>query len=239
MFQINKMKKILVSLSLLPLSLFSQCPVGNYPNGDSSYVLTIEPDTTMLYFCPGGSQGSTGWWLGPGQFQRVQVFSGDLYTFSTCDLTDWDTYLSIIDIDSNELVFVDNDNYCDLQSTVSWIATFDGIVGISVKKNCNDPTGMMCASLSMSRSSVSTSIDKVNKDQIKIYPVPVESLLNLEVPSGFTQITISDLSGQVVYLEFPKSDKVNIDVTNIVNGVYIVNAQNQFGESLVSKFIKN
>lgn len=237
------MKKILAVLSLLPLSLFSQCPMTNsqatnFPYQD--YCATIDPDTTVSYFCPGGGQGSTGWWLGPGQFQKVQVFSGYLYTFSTC-ASDWDTYLSIIDLDSNELIFADNDDYCGLQSTVSWIATFNGTVGISVKYNCESPSPMSCASLSMSRISKSTHVGGVNQDEIKIYPVPAENHLTVEVPSGFftQKITISDLSGQIVYLDFPRSDKINIDVTNITSGVYTINAQNQFGKYIVSKFIKN
>lgn len=65
-----------------------------------------------------------------GEYVTVNVVQGMMYTFTTCSNNSFDTQITLYDGTSNLLEY--NDDACGLQSTVSWMATFDGVVNVMI-----------------------------------------------------------------------------------------------------------
>lgn len=83
------------------------------------------------------------------------------------------------------------------------------------------------------------STDELNSDsEIKIYPNPVQNLLNIQSSVQIRQIEITDLSGKTIY----KKSKINqnqfeIQTRNFSKGVYIIQIKTD-KKSQTKKFIK-
>lgn len=65
-----------------------------------------------------------------GQYVLVNVVSGNQYTFSTCGAT-WDTQITLFN-NAGGAALGYNDDFCGLQSTVTWTASFTGQVRVLV-----------------------------------------------------------------------------------------------------------
>lgn len=106
---------------LLIISLFAflfyvkkadaQCPF------DNTYYLSVSPP------CPGTS---TVYCAFGGEYIEVDVLEGLDYTFSTCGGGTFDSQLTLYD-DFGFLID-DNDDYCGLQSSITWTADYTGTV---------------------------------------------------------------------------------------------------------------
>lgn len=113
------MKKLLLLTVLLLSHAFGMAQCGN------DNVLNNAPATPS---CPGniGVGCITG-----GQYVLVNVIAGNVYTFSTCIGTTWDTQITLYNnAGGGSLAY--NDDGCGLQSTITWTATFTGPLRVLV-----------------------------------------------------------------------------------------------------------
>ena len=96
----------------------SQCANNNVQYGTIS---GLAPGQTGTVYCMYG-----------GEYALVSVVNGSNYTFSTCGGS-WDTQLTIYsNIGGTSLAY--NDDFCGLQSQISWTATFTGQVRVVLDK---------------------------------------------------------------------------------------------------------
>ena len=129
----KKIKLLLLFLTVISLSniVKSQCD-----NGTNYYPSTIYNPTPDSW----GYASSCNW---AGEVIRMNIVSGDLYQFSTCDnyggvLASYDTQLTLRDGAGNVVAF--NDDYfgCSgYSSYINWTATYTGILYIHLNQyNC-------------------------------------------------------------------------------------------------------
>ncbi|MBI2968017.1 MAG: gliding motility-associated C-terminal domain-containing protein [Bacteroidetes bacterium] len=127
---------ILLSVFLINNS-FSQCANNN--------VLWID----LTPPCPGSDYTSC---IFGGEYVTVSVTSGYTYTFSTCGDTDFDTQITTYNQGTGVQVSY-NDDGCGLQSTITWTATFTGVLRVLVDAyNCVDQSTCMTLTVSCSPS---------------------------------------------------------------------------------------
>lgn len=72
--------------------------------------------------------------------------------------------------------------------------------------------------------------DQNESPQVKIFPNPVDHILH--IPSGATDITITDLSGKVVY-QSGSEKQYAVDITSLASGIYILQA-----DGILQKIVK-
>jgi hypothetical protein len=81
-----------------------------------------------------------------------------------------------------------------------------------------------------------TSIKEIGTD-VKVYPNPAHDNMFVQHP-GMTSLSVSNLLGQTVKAyEFGMVNSKTIDVSELQNGVYLLNVESEIG-SYTSKFIK-
>jgi hypothetical protein len=83
------------------------------------------------------------------------------------------------------------------------------------------------------------SIQKSDKSGLNIYPNPAREVLNIQLKPGKYRLSLSDLSGRMVFSEFT-SGNTTIDLKNCGKGIYflkIINDQNN--RILVRKIVIN
>ncbi len=72
-----------------------------------------------------------------------------------------------------------------------------------------------------------------NLSEIRIFPNPTKNFLNFS--ENLKEITIYDLSGKSIL----KGKGIQINVSNIPNGTYLLKGKNNSGKTISQKFIKN
>ena len=82
-----------------------------------------------------------------------------------------------------------------------------------------------CASLSANNFVIST---------ISIYPNPVSSVLNIEMPQVLNQVTIYSMLGTQVL----KTQSKNINIEHLKSGIYLITIEDVIGNRLTKRFIK-
>ncbi|MBI2967776.1 MAG: T9SS type A sorting domain-containing protein [Bacteroidetes bacterium] len=129
----------ILAIIIFPQSVvFPQCP------NDNIFWVDLTPPS-----CPGSNYTSC---IFGGEYVTVSVTSGNTYTFQTCGDTDFDTQITTYD----ELTGVQvsyNDDYCGFQSSITWTATFTGVLWVLVDAyNCIDKSSCMTLNVSCSPS---------------------------------------------------------------------------------------
>lgn len=126
--------------------LYSQCTNcgSQYPSATQSTTSsTLTTISTLMY----GSD-----------YAVCNVISGNTYTWTTCGDTDFDTQLSLIQgtgCGGASLAY--NDDACGVQSTITWTATFTGVVSILVSEyNCLSNSTFMTLQWSVTGSTTPT-----------------------------------------------------------------------------------
>jgi beta-glucanase (GH16 family) len=74
-------------------------------------------------------------------------------------------------------------------------------------------------------SHIPTSVYDQPASNLKVYPVPVTNMLHINCPAGARLITVSDLSGRILYSVHPASvteQDITVDFENFPAGMYIV-----------------
>lgn len=72
-----------------------------------------------------------------------------------------------------------------------------------------------------------TGIENLSEEQIKIYPSPAETEINIEANTLINSITIIDICGKIIYSECPKRDKIKVNVSKFIKGLYFVRLQTE------------
>ena len=112
--------RLLVSAALFGLSV--QHAVGQCTNNNAITGGAITPP------CPGSTSAPC---VQGGQYVLVNVVAGNQYTFSTCGGAAWDTQITLFN-NAGGVSLGYNDDFCGLQSTVTWTATFTGQLRVLV-----------------------------------------------------------------------------------------------------------
>lgn len=132
---------VMVSAALLAMGGRAQCP-----NNNLLYAVNATPAS-----CPGNA--TVGCIYG-GEYVLVNVVAGNTYTFSTCG-TFWDTEITLYN-DAGGGMLGYNDDFCGLQSTVTWTATFTGQLRVLVDQySC--ASNFSCANLTVTCAATSSS----------------------------------------------------------------------------------
>jgi hypothetical protein len=88
---------------------------------------------------------------------------------------------------------------------------------------------------------IPTSVTGIPADNLVVYPVPVKDILHINCPDGARLVTVSDLSGRVLYSNQPKSFMGNILSVNFDRfpaGMYVVSLTDRNNITTISKVVK-
>jgi len=109
------------------------------------------------------------------------------------------------------------------------------ITGLALKYN----TTIEISSRSTNDFELLTGIEKTSsRDQIKLYPVPATSILNVSGIQNLKSIEILDLAGKVIRTINTSTDEViRIPVFNLKRGTYMLRL-NTTGETVIKKFVR-
>jgi hypothetical protein len=83
-----------------------------------------------------------------------------------------------------------------------------------------------------------SAISAIAAERFGVYPNPAEDYIKVELPDGATTISILDTTGRTVTKINPSTSVVNIPVSNLAPGLYIVKIEKASDVKTV-KFIKN
>jgi beta-glucanase (GH16 family) len=78
-------------------------------------------------------------------------------------------------------------------------------------------------------------------DNLSVYPVPVKDILHITCPEGARQVTVSDLSGRVLYSIQPKTftgNQMDVSFESFPAGIYIVSLTDRNNRTTISKVVK-
>lgn len=116
---------------------YGQCANDNIQYGNIS---SLAPGQTSTIFCMYG-----------GEYATVNVISGSTYSFSTCGGS-WDSQLTLYSsLGGAPLAY--NDDFCGLQSQISWTATFTGQVRVVLDRYpCSSYSS--CMNLTVNRAAI-------------------------------------------------------------------------------------
>ena len=68
-------------------------------------------------------------------------------------------------------------------------------------------------------------VSDINKDQFKLYPNPVNDVVNVSYKSAIDSISIYSITGQLVYDNAIHTSSAQINVSHLSSGLYILEAQ--------------
>ncbi|MCP4442606.1 MAG: T9SS type A sorting domain-containing protein [Aureispira sp.] len=126
---------------LLTLIGFSQFALAQCANNNTNSGSNLTPSGV-------GSTATTTCIFG-GEYATVNVVVGANYTFSTCGNTAFDTQISLYN-DATGTSEGYNDDGCGLQSTITWTATFTGVLRVLVDRyNCSDQATCMTLNVTL------------------------------------------------------------------------------------------
>lgn len=131
------MKKILISLifSLIFINIKAQCPNDNVFYTSSNLICP----SSITIPCVFG-----------GEYVTLNIVAGNTYTFSTCNGAFWDTQITLYNNIGVSVGY--NDDFCGLQSQITWTATYTGILNVLIDQyfcmsnfSCADLTISCCS----------------------------------------------------------------------------------------------
>lgn len=83
-----------------------------------------------------------------------------------------------------------------------------------------------------------TSINDLELSEVKVFPNPVENMLNVSSVEAFDRVIIKDISGRKVKSITNKGVSASINVEQLPEGVYFVNLMNENQLVGFSKVVK-
>ncbi|MFL5764256.1 MAG: T9SS type A sorting domain-containing protein [Bacteroidia bacterium] len=78
----------------------------------------------------------------------------------------------------------------------------------------------------------STGIDDQNHESVRLYPNPVDSYLFVESQEMINSIVLYDVVGKEVFRSENKDQKMKLDLSGLVSGIYFVKITTQSGETI-------
>ncbi len=217
-----KKKYLLLCLIILNINAFGQCPMDNTDYGTFS-IPTV------------GSSQSTAFAWG-GDLYRLEVITGSVYEISTCSSASFDSEITLYN-DTGSVMLGYNDDYCGLQSFISYTATYTGQINILI-----DEFG--CLSNNTDMDLVVTWVSNLNSqsftnNEFLIYPNPTSDILNFSNLKG-EQVTtkIYDINGRLLISNSTDENLFTIDVKNLKTGIYQIVMKSDT-KTFTKKIIKN
>ena len=80
--------------------------------------------------------------------------------------------------------------------------------------------------------------DKVKVESVELFPNPVSKTLNLSNVIGYTELSIYDINGRKVYKTNFGNSFLSINVSDLTNGMYLLQLKDFQGNSTSRKFLK-
>lgn len=70
---------------------------------------------------------------------------------------------------------------------------------------------------------------------LRLYPNPVSDYLQLELPKGVSEVTVTDMKGRVLKILKLKPTQTTISVEDLSSGIYLLGANNQYTQFIVKR----
>ena len=158
--------------------------------------------------------------------------AGDI-TLSLCDGgTDYDSYLRVYDAcDGTEIA--DNDDSCDLQSELTFVANGTSTYYIMVEgygsNSGNFSLEVFCELLGTNDNTI---------EGFSFYPNPATDAINLSSTENIERVTIYNILGQKVIDQDINATSSQLNVSNLVTGAYLMQVSVD-GKTATYKVLKN
>lgn len=127
-------------------------------------------------------------------------------------------------------------NYPYETATVNFTVPTDGVYYLSFRA-FSDPDQFYLAIDNVKVFETELSTQNVNKSTLKFYPNPVKDMLTISDVKEISSYAIFDISGKQVVSAAAKSSKLELNVSQLKPGIYVVKA-NSDGVLKTFKFIK-
>ena len=88
---------------------------------------------------------------------------------------------------------------------------------------------------------VPTTVTERPADNLVVYPVPVKDVLYISCPEGASMVSVSDLSGRVLYVNQPKSftgNVLSVHFEKFPAGIYIISLTDRNNRTNISRVVK-
>lgn len=167
----------------------------------------------------------------------VEFFNGSSYEvigqyFSGSDFSNGAFFDDTIVLDSGSYNFTTNNRIrirCDASNNNDQV-WFDQIV--ITGDNVNAP-------VANNNTAALKRFNATTNDNIKLYPNPTNSILNIEILEGnFDEIVVFSSTGKVIQTIDPNTDNLSVDVSQLASGMYFVRFVSN-GLAATKRFIKN
>ena len=86
--------------------------------------------------------------------------------------------------------------------------------------------------------SVTLNTKNITAAPIAVYPNPANSTLTIESANKLNQIIITNVIGQTVYTQVCNFTMVEVDISSMIRGLYLVRITDEDGKTIIEKVIK-
>ncbi|MCD4734799.1 MAG: T9SS type A sorting domain-containing protein [Bacteroidales bacterium] len=115
----------------------------------------------------------------------------------------------------------------DVDVTFDATALDPGLYEATIVVNNNDPNNSQVdVDVTLD---VITGIIEMEKTAVMIYPNPVSDYLNISSDDNIIKVELVNLMGQVIYTQLVDNNNHNINLSNVMNGVYIIKVDTKNG----------
>ncbi len=128
-------------------------------------------------------------------------------------------------------------NYPYETASVNFTVPTNGVYYIAFRA-FSDPDQFYLSLDNVKISTEELGVTSLSKSQLKFYPNPAKNLLTVELDEVMTNLTIYDLSGKKVLQKEAYAKKVNLDISSLPKGNYLLRAGNDKKAKTI-KFIKD
>jgi len=150
-----------------------------------------------------------------------------LVSFSTCGSADFDSSIGIYSGTPGSLVcVVANDDGEDCPGYSSNLENFQGTPGETYYVRVYGYSASSVGTFTMYMTCTDTAgIAEAAIDGFSMYPNPVEDTLNLNAATTIDAVSVYNMLGQEVLVATPSTTQVQMDMSNLQTGAYIVKVQ--------------
>jgi hypothetical protein len=205
---------------------------GGNPPANDLCVDAIAVDCDGVYTGETTTATDTGGNAAPDVWYSYSGAAGDI-TLSLCDGgTDYDSYLRVFDAcDGTEIA--GNDDFCDLQSELVFIANGTSTYYIMVEGYGSNSGNF---SLEVTCELLGTNDNTI--EGFSFYPNPATDAINLSSTENIERVTIYNILGQKVIDQDINATSSQLNVANLVTGAYLMQVSVD-GKTATYKVLKN
>ncbi len=127
-------------------------------------------------------------------------------------------------------------NYPYETASVNFTIPADGVYYLSFRVY-SDPDEFYLALDNVKVFETDLATESAAKSTLKFYPNPVKDILTITDAKNFSSVEVYDISGKKVFSNAQKSSKLDLNLSHLKAGVYVVKTNSE-GEVKTFKFIK-